>query len=979
MPNWPLKTLVSAIALASMVGGAHAQGLGGQLAGDVGALLNAINKTSATALSNPNNVFNRGALDADLLTDDGNDAILNLDILHDDQKLLGLDISGGKVLDLPLPLELPEPAKALRKSADKASKDGGKDAKDNLKKERKEREKDVESLLEAAPVEEPEAIRDVRKPQQKNVLDTAESILLDDSVLNAIPVILNETGTDIDQTLSQPGTLLNNSAIDLDLLTEVADNAKRSGRGTGNNGNGLGNGGPVPSIIEETLDTSLNNQNRLLDGGLIDADILTDNGDTGRIAIDLVNDDNTLAAVTAFSTDLVQITSPEASPVAGSEIAKFLDDSKRSGRGTGNNGNGRGNGGPVGAVPVIIEETGSDLARKANEPNTLADTRLIDVDVITDNGNSAPIALDALNTDGTIAAAHLGDATIVDISNPVPNLLSTAGLATGVDNTRRGSGTGNNGNGGGNGESLIDQNVILNNSIVDLDVLTDDGDSGVVNVDALEIDGTIARVDVDGITVVYLGNPQGSPVSTAEVAAILDDTKRTGGGTGNNGKGRGNSPDDDEQSLEEAAGDPNNVAGQSDDNTADDENSASDRTGGTDTGSESTADGNIDNTSSGESDASDTNRESALPSGSSPDSDSISANSGSANSSGNTNEGVEPGTESIDASSGSSSSTPISETDSTDSESADENLDNASPSESPDGNGNFDTESDRGAVNSDVGENTDTPTTAVTTVGDGFDPDPSSHPAGDQDHTTPSAGASSSTDNIEANTVSDSDNLSMDQGGSSNRSVLANTNPADSASTDPGANTSPAASSDALGTATSASQNTTIQPASSTGILVRSGGGSAETKESVDDRDSAQNCAERLAVNGNGNCKVTRDRHWVLQGVRFVFSTTRFTEESRDHLDAAVDTLKRESSLIIEIGGHTDSLGDEALNESLSLKRAIRVRDYFASQGLDARRFRVRGYGSQEPLLQEIDATGKDIPSARQKNRRVELKVIGGY
>jgi OOP family OmpA-OmpF porin len=71
--------------------------------------------------------------------------------------------------------------------------------------------------------------------------------------------------------------------------------------------------------------------------------------------------------------------------------------------------------------------------------------------------------------------------------------------------------------------------------------------------------------------------------------------------------------------------------------------------------------------------------------------------------------------------------------------------------------------------------------------------------------------------------------------------------------------------------------------------------------------------------------------------------------------------------LKFEIGGHTDSDGDNAYNLKLSQQRADAVKQQLISQGIDASRFTTKGYGSSKPIADNTSPEGK------ANNRRVEF------
>jgi outer membrane protein OmpA-like peptidoglycan-associated protein len=80
--------------------------------------------------------------------------------------------------------------------------------------------------------------------------------------------------------------------------------------------------------------------------------------------------------------------------------------------------------------------------------------------------------------------------------------------------------------------------------------------------------------------------------------------------------------------------------------------------------------------------------------------------------------------------------------------------------------------------------------------------------------------------------------------------------------------------------------------------------------------------------------------------------------------------LKEYEKTIIEVSGHTDSTGSDALNQTLSDQRAASVASYLAAQGIDQRRLLAQGFGERNPIADNATAEG------RQANRRVELRLV---
>ncbi len=117
-----------------------------------------------------------------------------------------------------------------------------------------------------------------------------------------------------------------------------------------------------------------------------------------------------------------------------------------------------------------------------------------------------------------------------------------------------------------------------------------------------------------------------------------------------------------------------------------------------------------------------------------------------------------------------------------------------------------------------------------------------------------------------------------------------------------------------------------------------------------------------------------------LKGVEFKFDHPRPGEKlvpslkaptaaSVQILDEAVDTLKRNPDVKVEVDGHTDSKGTDAYNQKLSERRAKGVYDYLISHGVaESQITGYKGFGESAP----IDTN--DTAEGRQRNRRVELK-----
>jgi outer membrane protein OmpA-like peptidoglycan-associated protein len=108
----------------------------------------------------------------------------------------------------------------------------------------------------------------------------------------------------------------------------------------------------------------------------------------------------------------------------------------------------------------------------------------------------------------------------------------------------------------------------------------------------------------------------------------------------------------------------------------------------------------------------------------------------------------------------------------------------------------------------------------------------------------------------------------------------------------------------------------------------------------------------------------------VLKNIFFDSDSYELKKESFAELNTLVEMLVNNSGLKVEIGGHTDNVGSEEYNLSLSKNRAKSVRDYLVQQNIKAESLSYRGYGFSEPIADNSTDKG------RAQNRRTEIKVL---
>ena len=103
----------------------------------------------------------------------------------------------------------------------------------------------------------------------------------------------------------------------------------------------------------------------------------------------------------------------------------------------------------------------------------------------------------------------------------------------------------------------------------------------------------------------------------------------------------------------------------------------------------------------------------------------------------------------------------------------------------------------------------------------------------------------------------------------------------------------------------------------------------------------------------------------------FDFDKSVLKAEGKAKLDDLVGKVKGINLEVIIAVGHTDSVGTDAYNQKLSVKRADAVKAYLVSKGIEKNRVYTEGKGEKQPVADNKTSAG------RSKNRRVEIEVVG--
>lgn len=134
-----------------------------------------------------------------------------------------------------------------------------------------------------------------------------------------------------------------------------------------------------------------------------------------------------------------------------------------------------------------------------------------------------------------------------------------------------------------------------------------------------------------------------------------------------------------------------------------------------------------------------------------------------------------------------------------------------------------------------------------------------------------------------------------------------------------------------------------------------------------------QKRAMEEATAGTG-VQVTQTRENLLQldipsDISFNVNSAAIQSSFKPILDRFAQTLVANTATTVQIIGHTDSTGNDSINNPLSVNRAARTRDYLVARGVLASRIMIDGRGSRDPVADNRSAQG------RVQNRRVEIYV----
>ena len=166
---------------------------------------------------------------------------------------------------------------------------------------------------------------------------------------------------------------------------------------------------------------------------------------------------------------------------------------------------------------------------------------------------------------------------------------------------------------------------------------------------------------------------------------------------------------------------------------------------------------------------------------------------------------------------------------------------------------------------------------------------------------------------------------------------------------------------------------TKASPAATRGCPDKDGDGIAD----IDDK-----CPDQPGTKANNGCpeapkpaptvvteEVKKAMTYATQNVQFATSSSTLLATSLPHLNNVANILKANPALKVHIEGHTDSRGNEKVNQTLSTARAKACQAYLISKGVAADRLTAEGFGSTRPIADNATKQGLEL------NRRVDFVV----
>lgn len=112
-----------------------------------------------------------------------------------------------------------------------------------------------------------------------------------------------------------------------------------------------------------------------------------------------------------------------------------------------------------------------------------------------------------------------------------------------------------------------------------------------------------------------------------------------------------------------------------------------------------------------------------------------------------------------------------------------------------------------------------------------------------------------------------------------------------------------------------------------------------------------------------------------LRTVHFDSNSSRLDDPAQQLLHEVYIIMVRNPNWVVQLSGHSDSIGSPEYNVKLSKNRVRSVKKHLSSYGIQDARIKTRVFGEAAPIAKNREKTGEDVPSGRQLNRRVCIGI----
>jgi outer membrane protein OmpA-like peptidoglycan-associated protein len=140
----------------------------------------------------------------------------------------------------------------------------------------------------------------------------------------------------------------------------------------------------------------------------------------------------------------------------------------------------------------------------------------------------------------------------------------------------------------------------------------------------------------------------------------------------------------------------------------------------------------------------------------------------------------------------------------------------------------------------------------------------------------------------------------------------------------------------------------------------------------IADVDNGSTTQKKKLLEDLDGAKVKKGQIIRIENLYFQADSYVIEESSDEVLSEVYDFLKDNRNILVEIGGHTNTVPSVKMCDELSTNRAKEVASYLSRKGISPKRMKIRGYGKRKPII----ANDKYDMEARKKNQRVEIKIL---